>query len=119
MNGFKFDNSTHSVGGAGGSWNIENKNHGAIYFSVPLGLPMLNNDGGNATLIDSLLTPTNKFHSDGFYLEPWNSNGSRGLLAGGAWYNGAYGGRWASLWSDAPSYYGNSFGLRCGLSLEY
>jgi|GEM_PF-1091683 len=115
---FKFDHTTMGPGGVGvGEWNLEAKTFGTNYFSLPLGLPLRSDDGGNALLIDTLLSP-NKLHSDRFYLYPDNGNTSRGLLLGGSWNNGSNAGRWASHWHYAPSSSLLSFGLRCAVPLQ-
>jgi len=119
MNGFPFDHVVAPGNGLVSEWNIEGKNYGANYFSVPLGIPMITNDGGNAITIDSWLTPTNKFHSDRFYLYPTNGNVSRGLIVGGNWNSSSHNGRWASHWRNAPAGTNDSSGLRCAVPLSY
>ena len=119
MNGFPFDSVTSPGSGLVSEWNIESMTYGANYFSVPLGIPMITNDGGNAISISSWLTPTNKLHSDRFYLYPSNGNTQRGLFVGGAWYGGSGAGRWASFWNNPPSGQHSSFGMRCAVPLSY
>ncbi|MBX2993190.1 MAG: SUMF1/EgtB/PvdO family nonheme iron enzyme [Bdellovibrionaceae bacterium] len=119
MNGFPFDHVAAPGNGLVSEWTIESKSYGANYFSVPLGIPMITNDGGNAISIDSWLTPTNKFHGDRFYLYPTNGNVSRGLFVGGSWGNGTVSGRWASAWSNTPASSGYNIGLRCAVPLSY
>ena len=119
MNGFPFDHVNAPGNGLVSEWNIESKTYGANYFSVPLGIPMITNDGGNAITIDSWLTPTNKFHGDRFYLYPTNGNISRGLFVGGSWGDGSNTGRWASLWPWNPADANQYIGLRCAVPLSY
>ncbi len=119
MNGFPFDHVTAPGNGLVSEWTIESKSYGANYFSVPLGIPMITNDGGNAVSIDSWLTPSNKFHGDRFWLYPTNGNTQRGLLVGGNWGGGSLGGRWASNWSSTPTTTSSSLGLRCAVPLSY
>ncbi|MAV90268.1 MAG: hypothetical protein CL676_02530 [Bdellovibrionaceae bacterium] len=96
MNGFPFDHVTAPGNGLVNQWNIPTKSYGANYFNVPLGIPMISNDGGNAITIDDWLSPSDKFHNDYFSLYPTNGNVQRGLLVGGSWGNSSNGGRWAS-----------------------
>lgn len=119
MDGFPFDHVTAPGNGLVTDWVIQNKTHDADYFSVPLGLPLMTDDGGNAISIDSWLTPTNKLHGDNFWLNPTNTNVSRGLRVGGSWSSGSRGGRWTSLWSAAPATAPHSLGLRCAVPLSY
>ena len=119
MNGFPFDHVNAPGNGLVSEWTIESKTYSANYFSVPLGLPMMTNDSGNAISIDSWLTPTNKFHGDRFWLYPTNGNVSRGLFVGGSWYDGSYAGRWASYWNNNPTDAGSNIGLRCAVPLSY
>jgi hypothetical protein len=119
MAGFPFDDITAPGNGLVTWWTIQNKTYGAIYFSVPLGIPMKTDDGGNAILIDSWLTPANKFHGDGFWLYPANGNVSRVGIVGGAWGNGMATGRWASYFVGTDSSSWGYLGLRCTVPVGY
>ena len=119
MNGFKFDDVTAPGSGLVTDWSIESKSFGAKYFSIPLGLPLLTDDGGNAISIDSWLSPTNKFHGDRIWLNPGNGNVSRGLIVGGNWQDTSTHGRWTSSWNNEPLGMYSSLGLRCAVPLPY
>jgi hypothetical protein len=88
---------------------------GAGYFSFPMGLPMVGNDGGNAK---SIAANSAKFHGDYIYLYTDNGNASRGLFAGGSWGYGSYVGRWTSYWGYTPSGTSSTVGFRCALPAE-
>lgn len=118
LNNFKFDGTQ----GPGGSnltlWTFES-NVGQ-YFSTPLGLPLLNSDGGNAMLIGSDINSV-KLHNDIFYLFTDNTNGSpvaRGLAAGFMYGYTVQSGRWATSFSVEPAYASPSIGFRCALPAE-
>jgi hypothetical protein len=120
MAGFPFDDITAPGSGLVTWWFIQYKDHGANYFSVPLGIPMKTNDGGNAILIDSWLTPTNKFHGDGFVLDPVSGYVSRVLIVGGGWNFGAVSGRWLSSFEGAEEFSAwSNVGLRCTVPVGY
>jgi hypothetical protein len=119
MAGFPFDDITAPGNGLVTWWTIQNKDHGANYFSVPLGIPIKTNDGGNAILIDSWLTPTNKFHGDRFGFYPANGNVSRVGFMGGLWDHGSSAGRWFSHFGFPHSFEGSHSGLRCTVPVGY
>lgn len=114
---FRFDDML-APGGAIDNLRFEDESYGAKFFSVPLGFPLLQNDGGNAIGVGTWLIPSNRFHGDRIYLSLTNANASRGLLLGGYWGNGSYGGRWASYWYHAPTYTNSYLGLRCVLPVQ-
>ena len=116
MLNFRFDGVNEGPGGgAVTDWYIQNSSFSATYFSLPLGLPMLNSDSGNAVTIASL--GATKLHDDYFYFSPGNGNATRGLFVGGSWSYGSYVGRWFSAWNGAPSITNNNIGVRCGVPL--
>ena len=115
MNGFKFDGVQGPGGAAMTNWTIQSMGNSATSFNFALGLPLVGNDNGNAAGIAGI---TAKFHGDRFYLDNNNSNTLRVLYSGGAWYDSANSGRWASLWSLAPTSTSNSIGFRCALPAE-
>jgi hypothetical protein len=116
MAGFPFDDITapghHLI-----PWYIKDKTYDANYFSVPLGIPMKTDDGGNAILIDSWLTPTNKFHDDYFTLSDYYSSifekPSRSGVVGMV-------GRWSTDFRGSIEGGGNvSLGVRCTVPVGY
>ncbi len=120
MEGFAFDGVMAPGSNAVSEWLFEAKSYGANFFSVPLGLPLLTHDGGNAIDIDSWLSPTNKFHADRIWLSlGTGAAGMRGLFVGGGWNNFMYNGRWTSNWYYAPSFVPNNVGLRCAVPVQY
>ncbi|MCB9086034.1 MAG: fibronectin type III domain-containing protein [Bdellovibrionaceae bacterium] len=115
MLNFQFD----GVQGPGGvdpvnDWTFDSESYSASNMSLPLGLPLVGNDNGNAVAINTLVNP---LHGDRIWLYTNNGNGvpARGLLVGGAWYDGSNSGRWASVWSDTPTGTYNNIGARCAL----
>ncbi|NJM10173.1 MAG: SUMF1/EgtB/PvdO family nonheme iron enzyme, partial [Bdellovibrionaceae bacterium] len=115
MNGFMFD----GFQGPGGSnlvseWNFQDLNFSANYFNVPMALPLVGNDNGNAI---GIAANSAKLHGDRFWLYTGNGS-SRGLFSGGNWYNGSNNGRWTTNWSNSPSNAINHLGFRCALPAE-
>lgn len=119
MSGFLFDNISAPADETVTAWVIESKSHGANYFSVPLGLPMMTNDGGNAISIDSWLSPTNRFHGDRFSLFGGPGTSSRGLMLGGRPTATTTNGRWSSSWLYPPTFTHVATGLRCALPVAF
>jgi hypothetical protein len=129
-NGFEF-NGTQGPGGGASAWNEWNFNspptQGGVtplYFSAPLGLPLVGTDGGNALQIGGSSAPSisaAKFHGEHFWLYTDNGNDSpvaRGSLAGGLWNFGSSSGRFALYLGFTPSSSGSAFGFRCALPAQ-
>lgn len=118
IDGLKFDDVVAPGNALLSDWAIDTPGtSGANYFSVPLAIPLMTDDGGNAISIASW--GSSKFHSDRFYLNPASSNTTRALLAGGAWGGGSGGGRWMSNYANRPDSSGNNVGTRCTVPVGY
>ena len=89
----------------------------ANYISLPLGLPLVGSDNGNAL---SSTTFGAKFHGDHWWLYTDNANGTpaRGALVGGNWGNGARYGRFTLYQGYTPASTYADIGLRCALPAQ-
>jgi hypothetical protein len=125
-NNFPFDG-TQGPGGSATAltnWAFSSMTYSSTRFLVPLGLPMVT---GASASYGSLAIGTSagqfdpaKFHSNRFYLETGNSNGTpaRGARAGGSWGDGLNSGRFTVVLFSTPAATGTSIGLRCFVPSE-
>ncbi|MGK5084839.1 hypothetical protein WDW37_16245 [Bdellovibrionota bacterium FG-1] len=124
-NGFQFDGlggATGNHGPGGGAvnitgWFLNIISFNATYLSLPLGLPLVGNDGGNATTISTLGAAGAKLQYDNFALYTDNGNATRGAYVGGP-VNWGAAGRFMLYLYQPPSNYGSTIGFRCALPAE-
>jgi hypothetical protein len=120
LEGFLWDG-THGPGGQNiAGWTIDTgaSTYNALYFSFPLGVPMVGTDSGNALQINTTALPSGRLHDD-LYVLFTNYNTTHGLATGGD-YEGSTGtgdGRWASLW-EYSTYTAEGVGFRCVLPAQ-
>ncbi|MGK5084845.1 hypothetical protein WDW37_16275 [Bdellovibrionota bacterium FG-1] len=120
FSGFLFDGAGGVTGnhGPGGVYVTDYGLGGLVfnanYYSLPLGLPLVGNDGGNAPTLNSVAT---KLQSDYFALDIATA-AARGAAAGGYWGWGGLNGRFALLLQYIPAQGAPSIGFRCGLPAE-
>ena len=131
LNGFSFDGSQAPGGGSSAitNWTYElfslapigSNNYTSMYFSTPLGLPILTSDGGNALSIGPEID-TNKLHVDRIDLNTDSANDAsvaRAVRVGGGYGLGNGGGRWYSDYTPRPiTSTSQSTGFRCALPAE-
>lgn len=91
--------------------------YSSMYFSAPLGLPLVNSDSGNALQIGTAINST-KLHGDTISLYFGNTTETRGLYAGGSWQRGTSAGRWEAGLKNPTNVAGNTIGFRCALPAE-
>jgi hypothetical protein len=127
MNGFNFDGVQGPGGAADGQvgpdytdwWYYALSNYGSNNFSVPLGLPLKGNDGGNAMTIASF-APKFLGQSPNMYL--FTDYYPTGVRSGFVEQVANYGGgnsRWNMNWHyQSTSAYGNYIGFFCSLPAE-
>lgn len=118
LNNFQFDGSQGPGGTSLTYWTFES-NVGQ-YFSTPLGLPLMNSDGGNALLIGTSINSL-MLRTDRIDLYTDSGNGSpvaRGLVAGLVYGYGSAAGRWAVSYSNNPTIGNSTIGFRCALPAE-
>jgi len=129
--GFSFDGSQAPGGGASAitdwayesfsSTSIGSNNYASMYFSAPLGLPILTSDGGNALSIGFEIETT-KLHMDKIFLNTDTTNDipvARAVKVGGSYGSGNAAGRWASDYTREPvSNTSAGSGFRCALPAE-
>lgn len=116
VNGFMFDGTT----GPGGSstvteWNLPDGSFSASYFNVPMGLPLLTTDNGNALSISS---NSSLLHGDRYFIYTNNNTNLRAVHSGGSSAYQTGSGRWAARWAYGTDYSLNSIGFRCALPAE-
>jgi len=117
--GFRFDGVQGPA--ATSMWTISSRSYNANYLSLPLSIPLVSNDNGNALAIGG--TPgiaAARLHNDSYSVVVDNANGSpaRGLLGGGTWITGTPAGVYYMSFEFTPTTVFNRLGLRCVLPAE-
>lgn len=85
------------------------------YFSLPLGIPLMNDNGGNAISLTGF--GATRFHGDTFTLNNWPS-GAHGSYAGGYWDDADSVGRWKQLLHPPTTVKSEAVGFRCSVAAE-
>ncbi|MGK5084836.1 hypothetical protein WDW37_16230 [Bdellovibrionota bacterium FG-1] len=128
LSGFMFDGlgggtGNHGPGGGAAAvtaWQLSLGTFSSTYFSVPLGLPLVGNDSGNAVTTSNFGSVGAKFHSNYISLNTDVATGvpARGAYVGGHWSYGSYNGRFTLMVGNIPTTADSGIGIRCGLPAE-